>query len=311
MLRPRGAYIMGRNMFGPIRGEWDEEWSGWWGAQPPYHAPVFVLTHHAHALIEMEGGTTFHFVTDGFDAAYAQARETAGADGIDIAGGASTVRQALLAGVIDALWLDIAPVLLGSGEGIFNGVAEFDFEPAEVLHSPLATHICYRRVGWDPDTTMKYMILLYDNADMREIFSSRSDLMEEMAGLLEIRQSGELVATEPLADPVQTKTVRPADGPPVVTDGPLAEAKEHFGGYLIVDCETNERAVEIAAKWPSARFAPMESGRSSMSAAPTSLRPTSTSCARWRRRCSPCSCAATARLDALRGRGPGGTPRSG
>ncbi len=147
LLRPRGAYIMGRNMFGPIRGEWDEEWSGWWGPEPPYHASVFVLTHHAHAPIEMEGGTTFHFVTEGFDAAYAQARETAGADGIDIAGGASTVRQALLAGVIDELWLDIVPVLLGSGEGIFNGVTEFDFEPAEVLHSPLATHICYRRVG--------------------------------------------------------------------------------------------------------------------------------------------------------------------
>jgi dihydrofolate reductase len=95
----------------------------------------------------MEGGTTFHFVTDGFDAAYAQARETAGADGVDIAGGASTVRQALLAGVIDELWLDIVPVLLGSGEGILNGIAEFDFEPAEVLHSPLATHICYRRAG--------------------------------------------------------------------------------------------------------------------------------------------------------------------
>jgi dihydrofolate reductase len=147
LLRPRGAYVMGRNMFGPIRGEWDEEWSGWWGPEPPYHAPVFVLTHHTHAPIEMEGGTTFHFVTDGFDAAYAQARETAGADGIDIAGGASTVRQALLAGVIDELWLDIVPVLLGSGEGIFNGVAEFDFEPDEVLHSPLATHICYRRAG--------------------------------------------------------------------------------------------------------------------------------------------------------------------
>jgi dihydrofolate reductase len=108
---------------------------------------VFVLTHHAHAPIEMEGGTTFHFVTDGFDAAYAQARETAGADGVDIAGGAATVRQALLAGVIDELWLDIVPVLLGFGEGIFNGIAEFDFEPAEVLHSPLATHICYRRAA--------------------------------------------------------------------------------------------------------------------------------------------------------------------
>jgi len=123
------------------------EWSGWWGAEPPYHAPVFVLTHHAHAPIELEGGTTFHFVTDGFDAAYAQAREATGADGIDIAGGASTVRQALQAGVIDELWLDIVPVLLRSGEGIFNDVTNFDFEPREVLHSPLATHICFRRTG--------------------------------------------------------------------------------------------------------------------------------------------------------------------
>jgi dihydrofolate reductase len=93
----------------------------------------------------MEGGTTFHFVTEGFDAAYAQAREAAGVDGIDIAGGASTVRQALQAGVIDELWLDIAPYLLGSGETIFDGITQFDFEPTEVLHSPLATHICYRR----------------------------------------------------------------------------------------------------------------------------------------------------------------------
>ena len=96
---PRGAYVMGRNMFGPIRGEWDQDWRGWWGSDPPYHAPVFVLTHHAREPIEMEGGTTFHFVTGGFDAAYAQARETAGEDIIDIAGGASTVRQALVAGV--------------------------------------------------------------------------------------------------------------------------------------------------------------------------------------------------------------------
>ncbi len=106
---------------------------------------------------------------------------------------------------------------------------------------------------------MKYMILLYDNADMRDLFSARGDLIEEMNVLLEeITQSGELVATEPLADPAQTRTVRPADGMPVVTDGPLAEAKEHFGGYLIVDCETSERAVEIAARWPSVRFAPIE-----------------------------------------------------
>jgi dihydrofolate reductase len=147
LMRPRGAYVMGRNMFGPIRGEWDEDWDGWWGPEPPYHAPVFVLTHHARAPIEMEGGTTFHFVTDGFEAAYAQAREAAGEDGIDIAGGASTVRQALAAGVIDELTLDVAPVLLGSGERLFDGVESFGFEPVEVLHSPLATHIRYRRAG--------------------------------------------------------------------------------------------------------------------------------------------------------------------
>ena len=99
LMRPRGAYLMGRNMFGPIRGEWEEDWRGWWGPEPPYHAPVFVLTHHAREPIEMDGGTTFHFVTGGFDAAYAQARETAGDDGVDIAGGAWTVRQALVDGV--------------------------------------------------------------------------------------------------------------------------------------------------------------------------------------------------------------------
>jgi dihydrofolate reductase len=147
LMRPRGAYVMGRNMFGPIRGEWDEDWSGWWGPEPPYHAPVFVLTHHSHDPIPMDGGTTFHFVTDGFDAAYAAAREVAGDKGVDIAGGASTVRQALMAGVIDELTLDIAPVLLGSGERIFDGVESFGLEPAEVLHSPLATHIRYRRVS--------------------------------------------------------------------------------------------------------------------------------------------------------------------
>ena len=107
LLRPRGAYVMGRNMYGPIRGEWDEDWRGWWGPEPPYHAPVFVLTHHAHEPIEMDGGTVFHFVTGGFDAAYAQAREAAGEDGVE----------------------------------------SFGFEPVEVLHSPLATHIRYRRVG--------------------------------------------------------------------------------------------------------------------------------------------------------------------
>src|SRR5262249_46836984 len=111
LMRPRGAYVMGRNMFGPIRGDWDADRLGWWGNEPPYHAPVFVLTHHAHDPIEMDGGTTFYFVTEGFDVAYTRARETAGADGVDIAGGASTVRQALAAGAIDELTLDLVPVL--------------------------------------------------------------------------------------------------------------------------------------------------------------------------------------------------------
>ncbi len=130
LMRPRGAYVMGRNMFGPIRGEWDEDWRGWWGPEPPFHAPVFVLTHHAREPIEMQGGTTFHFVTGGFDAAYDQARATAGEGGVDIAGGASTVRQALAAGVIDELTLDFAPVLLGSGERIFDGVDSLGSSPS-------------------------------------------------------------------------------------------------------------------------------------------------------------------------------------
>ncbi len=144
LLRPRGAFVMGRNMYGPIRGEWDEDWRGWWGDDPPYHAPVFVLTHHAQDAIEMEGGTTFHFVTDGFDSAYAQARAVAGDLDVSIAGGASTIRQALTAGVIDELVVDIAPVVLGSGESPFQGVPGLRLEPIEVIHSPYATHVRYR-----------------------------------------------------------------------------------------------------------------------------------------------------------------------
>jgi dihydrofolate reductase len=141
----RGAFIMGRNMYGPIRGEWgDEDWRGWWGEEPPYHAPVFVLTHYPHAPIEMKGGTTFHFVTDGFDAALAQARAVAGDAPVDIAGGAATVRQALTAGAIGELVLDVAPILLGAGERIFDGVPDPGLTPVEVIPSPLATHIRYR-----------------------------------------------------------------------------------------------------------------------------------------------------------------------
>jgi dihydrofolate reductase len=144
LLAPRGAYVMGRNMFGPVRGDWAGEWRGWWGEEPPYHAPVFVLTHYPREPIEMEGGTTFHFVTTGFDDALEQARAAAGGQDVDIAGGASTVRQALAAGAIDELVLDIVPILLGRGERIFDGVGDLRFEPAEVLPSPHATHVRYR-----------------------------------------------------------------------------------------------------------------------------------------------------------------------
>ncbi len=121
LMAQRGAYVMGRNMFGPIRGAWEEDWRGWWGEEPPYHAPVFVMTHYAHDPIEMAGGTTFHFITDGFDAAYAQARAAAGDDDVAIAGGVSTLRQAFAAGVVDEITLDIAPVLLGAASDCSTG----------------------------------------------------------------------------------------------------------------------------------------------------------------------------------------------
>ena len=144
LLTPKGAYVMGRNMFGPIRGDWDPAWRGWWGDEPPYHAPVFVLTHYPHEPIEMAGGTTFHFVTGGFDAAFEQAQAAAGDKGVDIAGGASAVRQALQANVIDELLLDVIPILLGRGERLFDGVEDPGLEPTEVVHSPHATHVRYR-----------------------------------------------------------------------------------------------------------------------------------------------------------------------
>ena len=145
LARPRDAYVMERNMFGPVRGPWEShggEWRGWWGDEPPYHAPVFVLTHHPHEPIEMAGGTTFHFVTDGFDAALARAREVG--DDVLIAGGVSALRQAIAAGELDELVLDVAPVLLGDGERIFDGSISPDLEIVEAEHSPLATHVRYR-----------------------------------------------------------------------------------------------------------------------------------------------------------------------
>ncbi len=151
ILRPGCAYVMGRNMFGPVRGGWDSwrptdgsgEWRGWWGEEPPYHAPVVVLTHHEHDPVEMVGGTTFHFVTTGFADALRLAREAGNGD-VSVAGGASTVRQAIAAGELDELTLDIAPVVLGGGERIFDGSIRPTLEILEAEHSPLATHVRYR-----------------------------------------------------------------------------------------------------------------------------------------------------------------------
>jgi dihydrofolate reductase len=147
LMRPCGAVVMGRNMFGPVRGPWTGDWRGWWGDEPPYHAPVFVLTHHPRDPVEMAGGTTFFFVTEGFDVALERARAAAGDADVRISGGASTVRQALAAGALDELWLDVAPVLLGSGERLFDGVEDPGLEPVEVVGSPLSTHIRYRVGG--------------------------------------------------------------------------------------------------------------------------------------------------------------------
>ena len=122
-MKGMGAWIMGRNMFGPVRGPWpDESWHGWWGKNPPYHVPVFVLTHHARPPLEMEGGTVFHFITDGIGAALDRARKAAGGKDIRIGGGVSVVRQYLQARLIDELHLAVSPMLLGSGEHLFTGL---------------------------------------------------------------------------------------------------------------------------------------------------------------------------------------------
>ncbi|WP_433145817.1 dihydrofolate reductase family protein [Actinomadura nitritigenes] len=139
-----GAFIMGRNMFGPDRGDWDLDWTGWWGDEPPYHAPVYVLAHRPRASVTMQGGTTFHFVTDGIESALARAREAAGDADVAVAGGASTVNQYLAAGLIDELRLHVAPVVLGAGERLFTGVGSFDLEPVRVRHTEMVTHLTYR-----------------------------------------------------------------------------------------------------------------------------------------------------------------------
>jgi dihydrofolate reductase len=143
-----GAWIMGRNMFGPIRGSWpDDSWKGWWGTNPPYHVPVFVLTHHPRAPLTMEGGTTFHFVTGGIREAFARAREAAGEKDIRIGGGVATVRQYLEAGLIDEMHLAISPVLLGRGEALFAGLdlEAAGFRCTEHVATEHAMHVVLRK----------------------------------------------------------------------------------------------------------------------------------------------------------------------
>jgi dihydrofolate reductase len=145
-----GAWILGRNMFGPVRGPWpDESWKGWWGDNPPYHVPVFVLTHHARRPLEMEGGTVFHFVTDGIEAALARAKQAAQGRDVRIGGGAATIRQYLTARLIDEMHIVISPVLLGTGEPLFAGidVPALGYDVSEHVRSEHATHVVLSKRG--------------------------------------------------------------------------------------------------------------------------------------------------------------------
>jgi dihydrofolate reductase len=141
-----GAYIMGREMFGGGPGGWDEEWKGWWGDNPPYHVPVYVLTHHPREPVEMEGGTTFHFVTDGIESALEQAQAAAGDKTVQIAGGADVIQQYLKAGVVDEFQVHIAPILLGGGVRLLDGLGndEIKIELVRTEGSPFVTHVKYR-----------------------------------------------------------------------------------------------------------------------------------------------------------------------
>ncbi len=143
-----GATIMGRNMFGPVRGRWpDEDWKGWWGPNPPYHHPVFVLTHHPREPIPMEGGTTFNFVTDGIESALSQAFAAAGDQDVRLGGGPSTVQQYLKAGLVDELHVAIVPIFLGAGERLFDHLdgGPFGYECVELVSSPWVTHARFVR----------------------------------------------------------------------------------------------------------------------------------------------------------------------
>ncbi len=143
-----GAWILGRNMFGPVRGPWpDDEWKGWWGSNPPYHVPVFVLTHHAREPIEMQGGTTFHFVTGGIEEALKRARDAAATRDVRLGGGVETIRQYLRAGLVDSLHLAMVPTVLGSGEPLWAGLdlARLGYGVAESRHSHAVMHVRIER----------------------------------------------------------------------------------------------------------------------------------------------------------------------
>ena len=139
-----GAWILGRNMFGPVRGPWpDDAWKGWWGDTPPYHTPVFVLTHHPRKSIEMKGGTTFHFVTEGIHEALRRAKESAKEKDVRLGGGISAIRQYLMAQLVDEMHIAVRPILLGSGESVFSGMnlAELGYKCSEFQSTPVASHV--------------------------------------------------------------------------------------------------------------------------------------------------------------------------
>ena len=143
-----GAWIIGRNMFGPLRGDWkDDDWKGWWGPNPPYHVPVFVLSHHARKPLEMEGGTTFHFVTEGIEEALKRARQAAAGKDVRIGGGVATIRQYLRLGLVDEMHLAVAPILLGKGEHLLSGIdlPGLGYRVAEHVASEAATHVVISR----------------------------------------------------------------------------------------------------------------------------------------------------------------------
>jgi dihydrofolate reductase len=142
-----GAAVMGRNMFGPIGGgAWDEQWTGWWGDDPPYHYPVFIVTHHPRDPVEMAGGTTFHFVTDGIESALEQAKQAAGGKDVMLYGGADIANQYLAAGLLDVLELHVVPVLLGGGARLFDNVGGVRLEQVRAVEAPGVTHLKYRVV---------------------------------------------------------------------------------------------------------------------------------------------------------------------